>query len=91
MFDRNERDARTVSVLRQGKYQTVSTEWIVVGDVIKLSYGMEVPADCILIEGDLTVNEAEMTGEPDDLKKSSADEQNIAFGPDPFIYERSLV
>jgi P-type E1-E2 ATPase len=38
---------------------TISTTEIVVGDIIKLEKGKEIPADCILIKGNnMTCNES---------------------------------
>jgi P-type E1-E2 ATPase len=44
---------------------TKSTTELVVGDVIKLEKGKEIPADCIMITGNgMTCNESSLTGEP---------------------------
>lgn len=51
-------------VWRDGKKKRVLAEDIVVGDIIVLESGMQVPADVrILEENDLEINEASLTGE----------------------------
>lgn len=54
-----------VTVMRDGKVQEVSRKEIVVGDVVLLNTGDEVPADGVLIEAQsLQINESTLTGEP---------------------------
>ena len=33
------------------------------GDIIKITDGMEIPADCVLIKGNVLINESSLTGE----------------------------
>ena len=54
-----------VTVMRNGNVQEVSRKEIVVGDIVLLNTGDEVPADGILIEShSLQINESTLTGEP---------------------------
>ena len=54
-----------VTVIRDGKVQEVSRKEIVVGDVVMLGTGDEVPADGVLLEAhSLQINESTLTGEP---------------------------
>ena len=54
-----------VTVLRDGKVREVSRKEIVVGDVVILNTGDEVPADGVLLESQaLQINESTLTGEP---------------------------
>lgn len=54
-----------VKVLRDGRVQEVSRKEVVVGDVVLLEAGNEVPADGVLLESlSLRVNESTLTGEP---------------------------
>lgn len=54
-----------VTVERDGKVQQVSRKEVVVGDVVILNTGDEIPADGILLEStSLQVNESTLTGEP---------------------------
>src|SRR5271157_1634041 len=60
-----------VSVIRGGKPNDVPVEEIVPGDIISLSAGDVVPADCLIIESkDLFVDEATLTGETYPSEKS---------------------
>ena len=54
-----------VTVKRDGKIQEVARKEIVVGDVVILNTGDEIPADGVLLESQsLQVNESTLTGEP---------------------------
>lgn len=47
---------------------------IVVGDVVKIVSGMNLPVDGVIIKSSgVSVNESAMTGESDELKKESMD------------------
>lgn len=73
-----------VKTLRNGQPDQVSVNEITVGDVIILETGDKVPADAVLIRGqDLKCNESSLTGEPDDVAKSSS--------KDPFLLSSCLV
>ncbi|MEM3362475.1 MAG: cation-transporting P-type ATPase [Candidatus Anstonellaceae archaeon] len=59
-------------VLRDGKIQIIDAEEIVVGDIVLLTGGELIPADCKIIEGDnLLVNQAVLTGESEAVEKVS--------------------
>ena len=66
-------ESKTV-VLRDGKKWTISTEKLVLDDVIYLKAGDQVPADARVLEGSLEVNESLLTGESDNLSKKEGDE-----------------
>ncbi|MBR5511367.1 MAG: calcium-translocating P-type ATPase, PMCA-type [Bacteroidaceae bacterium] len=54
-----------VTVKREGKVQQVSRKDIVVGDIVLLNTGDEVPADGVLLSANsLQINESTLTGEP---------------------------
>ncbi len=54
-----------VTVMRSGKVQEVPRKEIVVGDIVMLNTGDEVPADGLLLEShSLQINESTLTGEP---------------------------
>lgn len=58
-------DEETVKVVRDGNVTLVQRREIVVGDIVMVETGDEVPADGELLEGfGLQVNEADLTGEP---------------------------
>lgn len=59
------------SVLRDGRQTEVAVGELVPGDVVLLSAGSSVPADCLLLaEQDLFVDEASLTGESFPVDKS---------------------
>ena len=66
-------ESKTV-VLREGKKWKISTEKLVVDDLIFLKAGEQVPADAKILEGSLEVNESLLTGEADNLPKNTGDE-----------------
>ena len=66
-------ESKTV-VLREGKKWKISTEKLVMDDLIFLKAGEQVPADAKILEGNLEVNESLLTGEADNLPKNQGDE-----------------
>ena len=61
-------------VLREGKKWSISTEKLVLDDILFLKTGDQVPADVKVLEGTVEVNESLLTGESDNLSKSQGDE-----------------
>lgn len=58
-----------VAVLRDGKWQTVNSKYIVVGDVVSLERGDVLAADVRLIDGRLSMDESSITGESKAIAK----------------------
>ncbi|MGN0806890.1 MAG: HAD-IC family P-type ATPase [Candidatus Coproplasma sp.] len=63
----------TTKAIREGETVEVPTNEIVLDDVIVLELGNQVPADCILAEGNVEVNESLLTGESVSVKKQLGD------------------
>lgn len=61
-------------VFRDGKEVKVTMEELVLGDLVKVSSGKQIPADGIIIDGNVLVNESLLTGEADEIEKSVDDE-----------------
>ena len=61
-------------VLREGEEQTVPVEDLVLDDVIILKAGAQIPADAEVMEGEVLVNEALLTGEEDEIRKRKGKE-----------------
>jgi Mg2+-importing ATPase len=60
----------TVTVIRDKVQKEIASENIVPGDIILLSAGSKIPADCAILESkDLFVNEAVLTGETYPVEK----------------------
>lgn len=58
-------DDEPVQVVREGKVQHVPRRDVVVGDIVMLNAGEEVPADALLLEAhSMLVDESSLTGEP---------------------------
>ena len=63
----------TVKVLRNGVRLEVPVREIVLDDIILLEAGQQIPADCILEQGNVEVNESLLTGESIPVKKELGD------------------
>lgn len=61
-------------VIRNKKLQEINIEEVVVNDIVVLETGDKIPADGILIEGNITVDESLLTGESKDKSKQLKDE-----------------
>ena len=62
-----------VVVIRDGEEIELPTQDIVLDDIIKLSIGNQIPTDSIIVDGDIEVNEALLTGESVAVKKKVGD------------------
>lgn len=61
-------------VLRNGKLYQISKDEIVLDDIIVLSRGNQIPADCVVCSGSCKVNESLLTGESNLIDKLEGDE-----------------
>lgn len=68
----------TCKVYRNGIVTVIEVDDVVVGDKIILQAGDRIPADGILINGDLKVDNSVLNGEAEECKKTAASE-NTAF------------
>ena len=59
----------TAKVMRNGKKIEIPAEELVIDDILLLSAGQQVPADCIAVEGMAELNESLLTGESVPIKK----------------------
>lgn len=67
-------DDEPVKVIRNGHVCQVPRKDIVVGDIVKLETGEEIPADCVILDClNLIVDESSLTGEPQATKSLNAD------------------
>jgi len=65
--------ADKATVVRGEKQEQLLASDIVVGDIVVLKAGEQIAVDSVLLEGELEVNEALLTGESDALKKKMGD------------------
>ncbi|CAD8078964.1 unnamed protein product [Paramecium primaurelia] len=64
-------ERKRVTVVRNGKKCDIHMSEVLVGDVVQIFEGMEIPADGFVLEAsDLTSDESAMTGETDPIKKN---------------------
>lgn len=72
-------DQEPVRVIRDGHETLVLRSELVVGDLVRLSTGDEVPADGLLLEAtQMTVDESSFTGEPVCTKGTKPEEQDAS-------------
>ncbi|AWM38602.1 Calcium-transporting ATPase [Gemmata obscuriglobus] len=77
------RDAIRVKVTRGGGVQTIALEDAVVGDLVILEMGDEIPADGRIVRAnELLVDQALMTGESEPVRKAAGPPDDTADGPD---------
>ena len=62
--------AKTATVIRKGKEETIPVEEVVVGDIILVKPGQKIPVDGVLVEGHSSVDESMITGESIPVEKS---------------------
>lgn len=65
--------APTARVMRGGEKREIPAKEIVLDDVVCLALGDQIPADCILADGSIEVNESLLTGESVPVKKEIGD------------------
>ena len=65
--------ASKATVIRNGKEQQIEIEKIVLGDTIVLKQGDQIPSDAYVIDGEVEVNEALLTGESELVSKKVED------------------
>ena len=67
-------DVTEYTVIRDGEEKTVAIDRLVLGDLIVLSSGQQIPADAQVVEGRIFANEALLTGESDEVEKEAGSE-----------------
>lgn len=83
----------TCKVFRNGAITVIDVDDVVVGDKVLLQSGDKIPADGVLINGDLRVDNSALNGEAEECKKFATDESfqltdNITG--DTFVDKHSL-
>ncbi len=66
-------NASKATVIRNGKEQKINIEEIVLGDIILLAQGDQIPSDSYVLNGEIEVNESLLTGESDLILKNKDD------------------
>ena len=60
-------------VVRDGRKSEIPSEELVLDDIVIFRAGDQICADAVILEGTVSVNEALLTGESDELKKEAGD------------------
>ena len=63
--------APKIEVVREGEIFKVPAEELVLDDIVILETGNQIPADCIVVDGLVEVNESLLTGESNAIKKGT--------------------
>ncbi|MCD8336121.1 MAG: cation-translocating P-type ATPase [Lachnospiraceae bacterium] len=71
--DLNILNAPKCKVVRDGKTTEIPAEDLVLDDMVVFSAGNQIPADAIIEEGEVLVNESLITGESDQVSKKKGD------------------
>lgn len=81
-FERLQQESSKIKckVKREGIISLISLDEVVVGDIISLEAGDKVPADGILVEGELKVDESSITGESKEVKKNILKDKKLFRG-----------
>ena len=66
--------APKIETLRDGEIVKLPSEELVLDDIVILESGNQIPADCILLDGLVEVNESLLTGESNAIKKTDGAE-----------------
>lgn len=67
-------NAPKTKAVRDGKLTELASEELVMDDIVVFEAGSQIPADAIVLDGELQVNEALLTGESDEVSKVAGDE-----------------
>ncbi len=83
----------TALVIREGKELSVPLEQVVVGDKIRVKAGEKIPVDGVITEGQSSIDESMLTGEPIPVEKKikSAVSAGTINGQGSFIFEAQKV
>lgn len=78
-------------VFRNGKVVEISIDEIVKGDIVLLSVGDKIPADGILIKGELYVDESSLNGETKEIHKSIGNDERLFRGAVVYSKEAEML
>ena len=73
-----------VKVYRDGHLHELNIDELVIGDVVQLRAGDQIPADGIILDGILKVNQASLNGESEDAKKYALGDNPMPSADDTF-------
>lgn len=67
-------NAPRATVIREGQRREIPAQELVLDDIVLFRAGNQICADAVVVSGEVAVNEALLTGEPDEIKKQAGDE-----------------
>jgi sodium/potassium-transporting ATPase subunit alpha len=68
------------NVFREGQRKQVNSSNLVIGDIVEINNGDNIPADIVLIRcNEMKVNNASLTGESEDLLRSAEEKNKNVF------------
>lgn len=65
--------APQIKVIRMGLMQEIKGDDLLLDDIMILENGNQIPADCIIVDGNVEANESLLTGESNSIKKNIGD------------------
>lgn len=91
-FEKLEEEVSKVKcrVIRDGKKQEIGVSEVVVGDIVSLEHGDKIPADGVIIKGNISVDESSLNGETREVYKESALSMNKILDKNR-VYKGSVV
>lgn len=85
------REQRDVIVIRDGQDKSISVHDLLVGDILRITAGEQIPADSILLSGSkVSIDESSQTGEVNEIEKHPLIMQ-AQFVGNPFLISGTLV
>lgn len=82
---------RNATVVRAGAARVVPVETLVPGDVVQLSLGSKVPADCRVISGSVKLDNSSMTGESEPVTYAPERRSDRVMDARNVVFSSSLV
>lgn len=82
-----------IPVVRNGEQINIDSELLMVGDIIIINQGIEVPCDVIVIQStEIISDESSVTGESDPMHKDAITLENL-YQPSisPFLIGKTLI
>ena len=67
-------DVSEYTAIRNGEDVHVASDALVLGDLVRLEAGQQIPADAVVVSGEASANESLLTGEEDEIAKREGDE-----------------
>ncbi len=67
-------DVSEYTAIRDGHDTSIASDALVLGDLVRLGSGQQIPADAVVVSGEAGVNESLLTGEADEILKEPGDE-----------------